>query len=335
MDFDNRIKDALTPTVQPDRRLTDNILCRVKEQEYMKFKCKKMVFIAASMLCMVMVSAFGYGKLSGLKGDELSFWTQYLGEGIVQVHITNSSDKVLQLEENLKLCRWAGEELVPTEGCSVGFQGTEIGAGEDGVLTLDLSEAYDVTLLEKPLEDGDHYYLVLTNNYFAFGQDWMVSVDFDSEKVVEKHQKPEGNVRIEAPEYEMYEGELPVSAWVWPTESRAIASAFGENEVNGYFSDHVNIAGKEGAAVYAVTDGTITDAGFDSEKGNYVELMDGEGRVILYGHLKECFVGVGEEVKTGDSVGEMGRTGMATGVNLFFAVYEDGEAVNPLEELEE
>lgn len=334
MNFDNRIKNALTPSQQPDKRLADNILRRVKEQEYMKFKCKKMVLIAASMLCLVMVSAFGYGKLSDLRGDEVGFGTQYLGEGIVQVYITNSSDKVLQLEENLMLCRWAGEELVPTEGGIVDFRGTEIGAGEEGVLTLDLSGAYDVELLEQPLDEGDHYYLVLTNNHFAFGQDWMVSVDFDSEKVVEKFQKPEGNVRTEEPEYEVYEGELPVSAWVWPTDSRKIAAAFGENELNGYFSDHVNIPGEEGDAIYAVTDGEITDAGFDTEIGNYVELTDGEGRVILYGHLKECSVEKGDMAKTGETIGEMGKTGMATGVNLYFAVYEDGEAVDPLKPME-
>ncbi len=44
-------------------------------------------------------------------------------------------------------------------------------------MTIDLSGAYDLALLEQPLTD-DWYYFVLTNNNFAFGQDWHCTVEF-------------------------------------------------------------------------------------------------------------------------------------------------------------
>ena len=40
----------------------------------------------------------------------------------------------------------------------------------------------------------------------------------------------------------------------------------------------------------------------------------------------------GETVEAEDIIGEMGATGMATGPNLYFAVYVDGSTVNPLQE---
>ena len=39
--------------------------------------------------------------------------------------------------------------------------------------------------MENALQEGDWYYFVLTNNNFAFGQDWMCSFDFKLEKTEE------------------------------------------------------------------------------------------------------------------------------------------------------
>lgn len=53
-----------------------------------------------------------------------------------------------------------------------------IPAHSSGMMTIDLSGAYDTSLLETPLVDNDWYYLILTNNHFVFSQDWMCPVDF-------------------------------------------------------------------------------------------------------------------------------------------------------------
>ena len=52
-------------------------------------------------------------------------------------------------------------------------------------MTIDLSEAYDIALLETPLVGNDWYYFILTNNHFAFGQDWMCPVDFAEPDIVQ------------------------------------------------------------------------------------------------------------------------------------------------------
>ena len=55
-------------------------------------------------------------------------------------------------------------------------------------MTIDLSAAYDFSVLEQPLVD-DHYYFVLTNNNFLFGQDWMCSIEF-TEPIITPIQEP-------------------------------------------------------------------------------------------------------------------------------------------------
>ena len=67
-------------------------------------------------------------------------------------------------------------------------------------MTIDLSSAYDIALLEQPLTD-DSYYLVLTNNNFIFGQDWMCSIAF-AENIYTTPQTPSVNNQIETDLFE-------------------------------------------------------------------------------------------------------------------------------------
>lgn len=127
------------------------------------------------------------------------------------------------------------------------------------------------------------------------------------------------------------ESHLMETEWLWPTVSEKISSPFGQQR-NGAVSDHINIAGNEGDEVYAVGDGSITETGFDSVYGNYIVMDLGEGVTVKYGHLKEILVETGETAQAGAVIGLLGKTGMATGPNLSFAMYQDGEAVNPVKE---
>lgn len=134
--------------------------------------------IAAAILCFFTMTAFAGSLFSSLSGDELSLSAVYEGNGVVSVHVENRSDKDLHFQPTLKLMRWStSEEVEPLTG-KVSFSNTEIPAHSSGTMVIDLSAAYDIELLETPLLDDDWYYLVLTNNNFAFGQDWMCTVEF-------------------------------------------------------------------------------------------------------------------------------------------------------------
>ena len=92
----------------------------------------------------------------------------------------------------------------------------------------------------------------------------------------------------------------------------------------------VDLAAPAGTAVRAAAGGTAS-VGFDpAGAGLYVEVdVDGHVRA-LYCHLSIASVGNAERVITGQLIGEVGATGLATGAHLHFEVQVDGRAVDPV-----
>jgi hypothetical protein len=96
----------------------------------------------------------------------------------------------------------------------------------------------------------------------------------------------------------------------------------------------VEFLNSQGTPVLAVADGEVVVAGddlkttygyFPNMYGNLVVLQHGfpgvdEPVFTLYGHLYTIDVEVGDPVKAGDKIGEVGRTGSATGSHLHFEV---------------
>ena len=316
------------------------------------FSVGKMAAMTAALVFGFSLSAFAIRDFSSLDGDEVGFWATYLGERVICVQVENNSDKVLKFQEQLKLMRWkTGEEIVG-EKEEIVFDGEKVEPHSVGMLTIDLSGAYDVDVLEQPLGEGDWYYLVLTNHNFVFGQDWMCSVDFDSTesdleitvpdndseagRIVTGEEGESGQTAAEtgsgaASTLMLTDAGLRYADWTWPTENTLVTAQFGL-QPNGYFSEEISVKGKEGDDVFAVADGTVMETGFDSKDGNYIVLQVEKGITVKYGHLKDIKVEAGQQVKAGKKIGKLGKTGMATGPRLSFAVYVDGEAVNPLEE---
>lgn len=96
----------------------------------------------------------------------------------------------------------------------------------------------------------------------------------------------------------------------------------------------------EGRDVTAAAEGTVVgavDGEFDrcttgncaggSGFGNYVKIVHDDGRITLYGHLKQwsLLVAVGDRVACGQKVGEMGSSGYSTGPHLHFEVRNSSE----------
>ena len=57
--------------------------------------------------------------------------------------------------------------------------------------------------------------------------------------------------------------------------------------------------------------------------------IEGQSAQIRYSHLSAVRVNVGDEVKAGDILGEMGCTGYSTGVHLDFELSLDGVKTDP------
>lgn len=316
---------------------TGTVLVGGKKQPGYQFR--QAALAACSLLCFVLLCAFAYSRFSGLNGDEAGFAPAYQGDGRFEIVIMNDSDRELELQDNVKVMQWSSGKEVEGDREKIRFEGQTIAPHSQGTISIDISEGYDVEAMKENLPEGDCYYFVLTNNYFAFGQDWMCFFDFEVKETEEVRNRlvasmEERAERADTREFEEERhaaGELIDPDWDWPTVSREVSGLYGRHE-NGVFSDHVNIAGKAGDEVYAVADGVILTAAYERSCGNCITVDLGDGVTVKYGHLKEIKVSEGEEVKQGQVIAAMGQSGVATGPNLLFSVTVNGETVNPFVE---
>lgn len=161
-----------------------------------RYPFRRAMVVAAAMVCCLCMTAFTVSLFSSLSEDDLALSATYEGDGIVSVQIENRSDKELNFQPQLKLMRWStGEEIVSVSN-DITFCETKFDAHTSGIMTVDISKAYDMEVLEQPLVD-DYYYFVLTNNNFAFGQDWMCPIDF-VKPIITPHESPTPITPIEA-----------------------------------------------------------------------------------------------------------------------------------------
>ena len=133
--------------------------------------------------------------------------------------------------------------------------------------------------------------------------------------------------------YAIYAASEAESRWLqWPVQdSRTISlsNPYG-TAYNGTFHSGIDIPAEQGAVILAAADGTVTEVGYDRERGNYLVLDHGDGLKTLYAQCRNVDVQEGDTVKAGEMIAAVGSTGMSTGPHLHFEVRQDGEAQNPV-----
>lgn len=85
------------------------------------------------------------------------------------------------------------------------------------------------------------------------------------------------------------------------------------------------------APITAAAAGVVAYAGDLGIYGGCVVIDHGLGVASLYGHLSKIDVRSGEKVRKGQTLGRSGRTGLAGGDHLHFAILVGDDYVNPLE----
>ena len=118
-----------------------------------------------------------------------------------------------------------------------------------------------------------------------------------------------------------------------PIKKGWISSYFGmrNDPFTGKRAMHkgMDFAGKEGTDVVAVAAGVVTWAGERYGYGKMIEINHGKGYVTRYGHNEKILVSVGDRVKQGQVIANMGSTGRSTGPHVHFEVMLNGKSVNP------
>jgi len=124
----------------------------------------------------------------------------------------------------------------------------------------------------------------------------------------------------------------------WPTAQYRVTSAFGWriHPIFGYWHFHKGIdlgprIPGQSEPIYAAAKGIVRYVGYSRGYGERVIIEHKElGLVTLYAHLASYNVTKGDEVKQGEKIGMMGKTGWATGIHLHFEVRDNaGQLLNP------
>jgi len=94
------------------------------------------------------------------------------------------------------------------------------------------------------------------------------------------------------------------------------------NNKKGGFHNGLDLAASYGTPLHSAEDGRVVAIGSaPNAYGVWAAIEHENGLVTAYTHMSVRSVKVGQEVKRGDIVGNMGSTGLSTGSHIHFMVY--------------
>ncbi len=117
-----------------------------------------------------------------------------------------------------------------------------------------------------------------------------------------------------------------------PLYSYNLTSPFGmrKSPTSGYWEYHdgVDLANATGTPIYATAPGRVVKVSYGNVGyGHHIILQHEYGFSTLYGHCSRILVRMGQEVKQGDIIAEVGATGNVTGPHLHYEILvsDDGK----------
>jgi len=89
-----------------------------------------------------------------------------------------------------------------------------------------------------------------------------------------------------------------------------------------------------GTPIFSVSDGVVITAGYSRNNGKYVKIRHDDIYQTQYLHMHKFAPGIkkGTRVKQGQTIGQVGQTGLATGPHVCFRFWKYGRQVNHLRE---
>ncbi len=95
--------------------------------------------------------------------------------------------------------------------------------------------------------------------------------------------------------------------------------------------DGLDLAGAKGTPILAAHSGYVVYSGSEfNGYGRMILLEFNDEWATLYAHMSKLFVRNGDIVERGQVIGEMGRTGRASGVHLHFELLRNRMPIDPL-----
>ncbi len=122
--------------------------------------------------------------------------------------------------------------------------------------------------------------------------------------------------------------------FTWPCDGEMpIAYRYGTrtHPITGEVIKHngIDIVAPEGTDVKSAMYGTVSETGFNSEKGYFVIIERDNIQTVYASLTQDMQVKKGDVVVRGQTIGKVGKTGTSTGAHLHFEVLINGEYFNP------
>jgi len=122
-----------------------------------------------------------------------------------------------------------------------------------------------------------------------------------------------------------------------PLDNPRVTANYGDRRVYHYPDGKntrtvhygIDFGALEGTPVYAGLPGKVVWAGPRIVTGNTVVVDSGYGVFLLYFHLSALAVKTGQHLQKGQSIGKVGKTGLATGPHLHYQLEVQGHALDP------
>jgi murein DD-endopeptidase MepM/ murein hydrolase activator NlpD len=92
----------------------------------------------------------------------------------------------------------------------------------------------------------------------------------------------------------------------------------------------IDLSAPAGTKIVAPASGTVSFVGWRLGDGLTIELAHNGGVTTLYGHCRTTLVHVGQHMRSGDPIGTVGSSGLATGPHVHFEVLLRGTPIDPL-----
>ncbi len=124
---------------------------------------------------------------------------------------------------------------------------------------------------------------------------------------------------------------IPVANW----DLKRIGSGFSPHRFHPILNrwrphNGIDLVANTGTEIYASANGRVKSVRYSDSFGKMVEIDHGFGLVTLYAHMNNQIVKIGEQVKRGQVIGEVGSTGLSGGPHLHYEVHVNGVEVDPV-----
>jgi murein DD-endopeptidase MepM/ murein hydrolase activator NlpD len=119
---------------------------------------------------------------------------------------------------------------------------------------------------------------------------------------------------------------MPTTGW--------LSSAFSRMRVHPILHEArphegIDVTAPMGAPIEAPANGTVVQTGWEAGYGNLVVIDHGYGVTTRFAHASRILVRVGEKVRRGELIAQVGNTGLSTGPHLHYEVHVNGKPVDP------